>query len=62
MFITVKYDIPVSDFDVIPEGTKLEIDPTWNEHEGFIAVKYRGGSLYFNALYFEDVPALIEVG
>jgi hypothetical protein len=61
MYLTVKYDIPLSDYDYIPEGSKLEIDESWNEYTGFVAVKYRGGRLYFNTMYFEEIPALVEV-
>jgi hypothetical protein len=62
MLLIVKYDIPLSDYDYIPSGTQLEIDQSWNEYEGFVAAKYRNGNVYFNALYLEEFPALVEVG
>lgn len=61
MTLTLKYDLPISDYDVIQAGTKLEIDDKWNDYTGFVAVKYRNGSLYFNIQYFEEMPALVEV-
>lgn len=54
MTIKVKHEIPLSEFDCIPVGAELEVIESWNEYEGFIAVKYRGSSLYFNELYFEQ--------
>jgi hypothetical protein len=62
MYITVKYEIPVSDFDYIAEGTKLEVIENWSEYEGFIAVKYRQGELYFPLQYFEEIQVVVEVG
>jgi hypothetical protein len=62
MYVTLRYDFPISDFDVIKAGTKLEIIEDWNQFTGFIAVKYRQGSLYLNNLYFECIPAMCEVG
>lgn len=59
-YITVKFDIPLSDYDYIKSGTKLEIIENWNEYTGFVAVKYRQGELYFNIQYFEEMPALVE--
>lgn len=59
MYVTVRYDIPLSEYEFIPMNTKLEIIPEWSEYTGFIAVKYRGSSLYFNELYFE--PALVKI-
>jgi hypothetical protein len=61
MLLTVKYDIPLSDYDYIPSGTQLEIDLSWNEYGGFVAAKYRNGMVYFNTLYLEEFPALVEV-
>jgi hypothetical protein len=60
MYITVKYDIPLSEYDVIKEGTVLEIDVDWSEYPGFVAAKYRGGYIYFNAKYLDEMPALVE--
>jgi hypothetical protein len=61
MYLTLKYDLPLSDYDMIPAGTKLELDSNWNEYEGFVAAKYRSGMIYFNALYLSEFPALVEV-
>jgi hypothetical protein len=61
MFVTLKYDFPISDFDVIPAGTKLEVESNWYEYTGFIAVKYRQGTIYLNSLYFNHVPILVSL-
>ncbi|MEH7116152.1 hypothetical protein V7128_01835 [Neobacillus vireti] len=61
MFVKLRYDFPISDFDVIKAGTELELLPEWNEYSGFIAVKYREGSLYMNNLYFDPVPILVSL-
>jgi hypothetical protein len=55
MFVKLRYDFPLSDFDVIPANTELELLPDWDEYSGFVAVKYRNGSIYLNNLYLEPI-------
>jgi hypothetical protein len=61
MYLTLKYDLPLSDYYYIPSGTQLDIDTTWRDYEGFVAAKYRNGMIYFNALYLSEFPTLVEV-
>jgi hypothetical protein len=61
MFVTLRYDFPLSDFDVIPAKTKLELIEEWDEYSGFVAVRYRQGSVYLNSLYLEPIPALVSL-
>jgi hypothetical protein len=61
MYVTLKYDFPISDFDVIPAGTQLKVVDNWYEYTGFIAVKYRQGTIYLNSLYFNSVPILVSL-
>jgi hypothetical protein len=51
----------LSDFDVIPAKTKLELIEEWDEYSGFVAVRYRQGSVYLNSLYLEPIPALVSL-
>jgi hypothetical protein len=60
MYVTVKYEIPVNDFIVIPEGSRLEMVDTWGDYEGFVAVKYNDERMFINELYFDPIPACIE--
>jgi hypothetical protein len=61
MFVKLRYDFPISDFDVIPANTELELLPEWDEYSGFVAVRYRQGSIYLNCLYLEPIPALVSL-
>jgi hypothetical protein len=60
MYIKVKYDIPLSEYDIVKKGTLLEVDTSWSEYPGFVAARYRGGHIYFNVNYLDEVPALVE--
>ena len=61
MFVTLRYDFPISDFDVIPANTKLELIEDWNEYSGFVAVRYRQGLIYLNSLYLEPIRVPVSL-
>jgi hypothetical protein len=61
MFVTLRYDFPISDFDVIPANTKLELIEGWDDYTGFVAVRYRQGSIYLNSLYLEPIHSLVSL-
>jgi hypothetical protein len=56
MVITLKYDVWLSDFEVVSEGSKVELI---GEYKGFSLVKYGERQFYLNSDYLE-IPALVS--
>jgi hypothetical protein len=55
MFVTLKYDAPINEWEVIPANTELMVID--NDYNGFVAVRHNGREFYLHSEYL-NIPVL----
>jgi hypothetical protein len=57
MFVTLKYDAPISDWEVVAANAVVEVLDI--DYNGFVAVRHNGREFYLHSEYLE-LPALVS--
>lgn len=58
MVVTAKYEIELSEWEIVTEGTELEV-VIFDEYSGFVGILYNGKRYYVHPEYLSEIPSLV---